>query len=151
MYKYMYYNQKVRETGQFGLPITNVLCTFYLSQLVEQLIMSPPLRGMETYCFWCGSRRLWRWCRYHTFLSAQYLVNQWLVSYQTFMDILMGHNKELVRFWWPWPNFQGHSSRKTESSLCWGTSVFSKNMVTSFCYIHVQLLLYSSRKIPYST
>ena len=34
----------------------------------------------------------------HTFLSAQYLVNQWLESYQICLDILMGHNKELLDF-----------------------------------------------------
>ena len=27
--------------------------------------------------------------------------------------------KKLIIFWWPWPNFQGHSSRKTENSQ-WG-------------------------------
>ena len=28
-----------------------------------------------------------RWCRSNTFFSAQYFVNQWLDSYQIFMDI----------------------------------------------------------------
>ena len=28
------------------------------------------------------------------------------------MDIPSGHNKELIRYWEPWPHFQGHSSRK---------------------------------------
>ena len=46
-----------------------------------------------------------------TFLSC--LVNHWLDAYQIFMDIQkLGHNKELIEFWWPWPNFQDHSSRK---------------------------------------
>ena len=28
-------------------------------------------------------------------------------------------NNKMIRSWWPWPNFQGHSSRKTENSgLC---------------------------------
>ena len=46
-------------------------------------IMFPHLRGgVHNYPFWCGSH--WHQC--HTFLSAQYLVNQWLDSYQIFMD-----------------------------------------------------------------
>ena len=24
------------------------------------------------------------------------------------MSILLGHDEELIRFWWPWLNFQGH-------------------------------------------
>ena len=53
----------------------------------------PPPIGRGTNWFWCGSHwcRCWRWCwhrRWHmhdTFLSAQYLVNQWLDFYQIFM------------------------------------------------------------------
>ena len=33
----------------------------------------------------------------HNILSAQCLVNQWLDSYQIFMDILLGHNKKSIR------------------------------------------------------
>ena len=39
----------------------------------------------------------------------------------------MGHNKVLIRFWWHWPNFQGHSSRKTENL----------RVLSSFIYIFV--------------
>ena len=35
--------------------------------------------------------------------------------YQSFMGIWLGHNKELIRFWWPWPDFHGHSGIKTEN------------------------------------
>ena len=34
----------------------------------------------------------------HTFMSAHYLVNQWLDFFQIFMDILSGHNKEQIKF-----------------------------------------------------
>ena len=44
------------------------------------------------------------------------LWKQWLDSYQSVMDIHLGHNKEFIGFWWSWPNFQGHSSRTTEIS-----------------------------------
>ena len=33
-----------------------------------------------------------------TFLSALCLVNQWLESYQIFLDTKKGHNKELISF-----------------------------------------------------
>ena len=25
------------------------------------------------------------------------------------MNITLGHDEDLIRFWWPWPSFQGHS------------------------------------------
>ena len=34
------------------------------------------------------------------------------------MDIKSKHNKELSRFWLPLPNFQSHSSREIENSVC---------------------------------
>ena len=93
-----------------------------LDELFKAIIMvvgyrdvtSPHLLGGRTYCFWFG----FHWCRHQcdTFLSAQYLVNQCL-DYQIFMDIYLGHDKELIRIWRLWSNFQGHSSRKTEKSV----------------------------------
>ena len=40
----------------------------------------PTPKGIGMYYFWC--RFFWHWCLRHTFLSAQYLVNQLLDSYQ---------------------------------------------------------------------
>ena len=52
--------------------------------------------GRRTYWFWCGSRWWhWCWCWQPTYLSAQYLVNQWLDSHQIVTDISLGHNKGL--------------------------------------------------------
>ena len=103
--------------------------------------------GGGAYCFWCGSRR--RRC---SFLSALYLLNQWVVltiltqthywdgdkkwldfgeldlifkfwpkkacqhsllnqmtdSGQTPYIVMLGWFKDLIRFWWHWPYFQGH-------------------------------------------
>ena len=73
--------------------------------LVNKILLFIPSLPLvrRTYCFWCGSSWCWhwhqRWHRRHTFLSAQYLVNQWLDFYQIFMNIYFGHNKELFRFW----------------------------------------------------
>ena len=39
------------------------------------------------------------------------------------------HNKELTRFWWPWQNFQGHSSRKTANWV--GVHLFFLKTVTN--------------------
>ena len=44
------------------------------------------------------------------FVSGHYLLNQWGTDFdQTCMDTMYGGCEELIRFWWPWPNFQGHS------------------------------------------
>ena len=39
-----------------------------------------------------------------------YLLNQSADFDQTCADTLLGGKKEVIRFWWPWPRFQGHSS-----------------------------------------
>ena len=59
--------------------------------------------GGGTYCFWCGS------CQ-HSFLYALYLLNQWVDFDQTCTDTLVEWRKEVIRFWWLWPRFQGHTS-----------------------------------------
>ena len=41
-------------------------------------------------------------------------MNQWLDSYQIFVDIYFGHNKEVIKFYGSWHNFQGHNSRTVE-------------------------------------
>ena len=90
-----------------------------------------------------SNKKNWKFC--DTSLSAQYLLNQWLNSYQIFRNIQLGYNRiEFIFFrtiqlgynriefkfsgmynwditnnigvWWPCPNFQGHSSRKTEKN-----------------------------------
>ena len=34
-----------------------------------------------------------------TFLFARYLMNQWVDFNQTCMDVTLGHDEELIRFW----------------------------------------------------
>ena len=41
-------------------------------------------------------------------LCAHYLFNQWLEFDQTSIDTSLGRGTEVIRFWWPWPYFQGH-------------------------------------------
>ena len=41
-------------------------------------------------------------------LSASYLMKEWMDFDQTCTAILLWHEKELIRFWWPWPHFQSH-------------------------------------------
>ena len=43
------------------------------------------------------------------FVCVRYLMNQWADLDQTCTDTMLGGCEELIRFWWPWPNFQGHS------------------------------------------
>ena len=62
--------------------------------------MSCQLRGWGTYCFWCRSYSHWhqRLYRHHTFLSAQYLMNHWLNSYQSFFIYNWDVTKNLLDF-----------------------------------------------------
>ena len=46
-------------------------------------------------------------------LSAPYRLNQMTDSGQTSYIVMLGWVKDLIRFWWPWPNFQGHHIIKT--------------------------------------
>ena len=48
-------------------------------------------------------------------LSAPYPMKEWMDFDQTCTTILLWHGKELIRFWWPWPHFQGHR----RGSNCW--------------------------------
>ena len=45
--------------------------------------------------------------------SATYLLNQMTNSGQTSCIVTLGWFKDFVRFWWAWPNFQGHHTIKT--------------------------------------
>ena len=46
-------------------------------------------------------------------LCAHFLFNQWPEFEQTSTDIWSGWGKEVIKFWWPWPYFQGHYIIKT--------------------------------------
>ena len=51
--------------------------------------------------------------------SAPYLLNQMTNYGQTSYIVTLGWFKGLIRFWWPWPNFQGHHTIKTcQNELC---------------------------------
>ena len=72
-------------------------------QIVVCLIMSPNQKGGGTYCFWCTSHQ-------RCSLSSLYPLNQSMDFDQTYTDTLLGGSKEVIRFWWPWPPFQGHTN-----------------------------------------
>ena len=76
----------------------------------------------------CGSR----W--HHTFCSAQYLVNYCLILTKFSLIYHLDITKN-IRCWWPWPNFKGHTSKKTENSR-WGHIFFSENTIASFLWDH---------------
>ena len=50
--------------------------------------------------------------------SASYLQNEWKDFDLTCTAILLWHGKELIRFWWPWPHFQGHTSLDYWNMAC---------------------------------
>ena len=58
------------------------------------IFMSPLSKGRGTYCFWCRSY----WRSSDTYLSVQYLVNQWSDSNQICMDTSLGQGKDVIRF-----------------------------------------------------
>ena len=48
-----------------------------------------------------------------------YLFNQWMEFDQTSTGTSSGWGKEVIRFWWPWPYFQGHYIINTQKlALC---------------------------------
>ena len=55
-------------------------------------------------------------------------------SYQIFMYILLGYNKELIRFWWPWPNFLIFKVTAVEK-------LKTKGVRTSVFFLKTQLLV----------
>ena len=100
----------------------SLVCTLSLNQLVDfdQTYTETPMgHGKEGIRFW----RPWPHFQGHTStlsyfdpqksLSAPHLLNQMMDSGQTLCIVSLGYLKELVRFWWPWPNFQGHHTIKT--------------------------------------
>ena len=42
-------------------------------------------------------------------VSVRYLLKQWMVFDKTCIDTLLGGGEELIRVWWHWLNFQGHT------------------------------------------
>ena len=46
----------------------------------------------------------------NTSLSALHLLNRLVEFDQTCTETPLRHEKEMVRFWLPWPHFQGHNS-----------------------------------------
>ena len=88
------------------------------TRIHKRIFMSPQPNGRGTYCFWCGSRRrrCWRW-RPRCSLPALYHLNEWVDFDQTCTDTLLGGRKEVTRFLWPWPYFQGHTSTLKFSSF----------------------------------
>ena len=61
-------------------------------------------------------------------LCAHYLLNQWLEFYQTSTDTSLGQGKEEIRFWWPWPHFQGNYIIK------WALCAMSRGYLISTAY-----------------
>ena len=71
-------------------------------------------------------------------LCAHFILNQWLEFYLTSTDTSLGHGKEVVRFWWPWPHFQGHYIIKTVkmSLVCTLISWMNRWNLTELAQIH---------------
>ena len=61
-------------------------------------------------------------------LCAYYFLNQWLEFYQTSTRTSLGHGKEVIGFWWPWPHFQGNYIIK------WALCAMSGGYLISIAY-----------------
>ena len=57
-------------------------------------------------------------------VPARFLLNQWMDFDQICIDTLLGGRKEVIRFWWPWPNFQGHYPIKTVKNQPFPHNIF---------------------------
>ena len=64
------------------------------------------VRGFHRLQFRVGCILL-RW-RPRSFLSALHLLKKWVDFDQTHIRII-GRGREVIRFWWHWPHFQGHT------------------------------------------
>ena len=64
------------------------------------------IRFLVTLTKFSRSQTNWNCQFLSNFLVMWYHVNQLLDSYQICMHTSLWQGKELVRFWWPWPNFQ---------------------------------------------
>ena len=53
---------------------------------------------------------------YEKVMSACYLLNQWPDLDQTGIDTSLGGPIEMIRFWWPWPNWSYNSMKKPLSA-----------------------------------
>ena len=63
-------------------------------------------------------------------LSAPYLMKEWLDFDQICITILLWHEKELIRFWWPWPHSQGH--RRAQIDREWLVCTLSPEWIDGF-------------------
>ena len=72
----------------------------YIANFYEKNYVPPTEGEGVCYCFCSG-------CRRHQLLAALCLLNQWVDFDQTGTDTLLRRGKEVIRFWWPWPHFQG--------------------------------------------
>ena len=63
-----------------------------------------------------------------TFIYVHHLLNQLIDFDQTCIG--RGGGEELIRFWWPWPDFQGH--RGTLKCPKYGFRVLSSELVDGF-------------------
>ena len=108
------------ETWNLADAVTTYKVNHYkIFQCHRQRFLCPPNWRWGTYCFWCGSRRRPRLrprrrTRLRSFFPTRYLLNQWMDFIQTCIDTWLGGGKELIRFWWPWPHFQGRQPMKTD-------------------------------------
>ena len=79
-------------------------------------------------------------------MSASYLLNEWMGFYQTSTSILLRHGKELMRFWWPWPHFQGH--RRAQIVGKWLVCTLSHEALMDFdqtCITCITILLWHAK------
>ena len=69
------------------------------------LSLRPQPKGRGTYRFWCGSLRRRHPC---SFMSAS---SEPLGGFRPNLNRhTIGTGKQVIRFWWPWPHFQGQIS-----------------------------------------
>ena len=100
-------------TGSFSWKI--LVCVILYWILLEYpsflQIMSPQLKGRGGHIAFGAEPVGISHCLH------SYLLNQWVGFDQTCTDTLLGGRKEVIRFWWPWLYFQGHTSTSKFSNF----------------------------------
>ena len=106
--------------------------------------MSPLHSRGETYRFWLGSRR--RLCRHRLRRRCRRChTRPWIhnrdnnFSFHMMGYAHMGHYLGSIKFWWPWPYYQGHQPsfwslaylQRRGKNMLWNVFISCNNMLNS--------------------
>ena len=130
-------------TLKFPIWQKELVCTIYLlNQMTDSGQTSSIVRlgwFKELVRFW------WPWPNFqghHTLnivkmslMSALCLLNQLVNFDQSCIETPFGNGKEMIRFWWPWSHFQGHTSTLVAKKACLHAMSWTKWWILAKLYV----------------